>query len=189
MALRRLAHAQCAGWAALMSFLGSGTGGDAGSGFQLLVSTLQSLVQAINAGAQQIATSFAQASIASLETVCEGTNGSNVQIGVLEQLVFLSGSSTDSSIEIPALAIVFAVSELVVTAVSGAPSFAVGVSGDTTQFGSDLSVSAGSTNSGVIGPDPFHSATPIVITATSGSFTGGSVRISIQYMLCNPPTS
>ena len=172
-----------------MTFQGGGWPPQGGSGFQLVVSTLQSLVQAINAAAQLIATSFAQASVTSLETVCEGANGTSVQIGVLEQLIFLSGSSTDSSIEIPARAIVFSVSELVVTAVSGAPSFSVGVSADTTQFGSSLSVTAGSTNSGVIGPDPFNSSTPIVITATSGSFTGGSVRISIQYMLCNPPTS
>ena len=46
----------------------------------------------------------------------------------------------------------------------------------------------GSSNSGVIGPTAFYSPTPIVITPTSGSFTGGQVRIAIHYMLCGTPT-
>jgi hypothetical protein len=65
-----------------------------------------------------------------------------------------------------------AVSELVVTSVTGASS--VGVLGNTTQFGDSLGVSAGSKNIGIIGPTAFYSATPIVVTATSGSFTGGN---------------
>ena len=134
-------------------------------------------------------TILAQTSPPQLNTVAQGPNGSQIQFGVLEQLITLSGSSTTSTIQIPNRAIVFAVSELVVTAVTGAPSFGVGVSGNTTQFGGSLGTSAGSNNTGVIGPTAFYSATSIVITATSGSFTGGTVRISIQYMLCNVPTS
>lgn len=132
---------------------------------------------------------LAQTTPPQLNTVAQGPNGSQIQLGILEQLITLSGTSVTSTIQIPNRAIVFAVSELVVTAVTGAPSFGVGVSGNTTQFGGSLGVSAGSSNSGIIGPTGFYSATPIVITATSGSFTGGAVRISIQYMLCNAPTS
>ena len=75
------------------------------------------------------------------------------------------------------------------TAVTGAPSYGVGVSGNATQFGGSLGTAAGSTNSGIIGPSGFYSPTPVVITATSGSFTGGAVRIAIQYALFNVPTS
>jgi hypothetical protein len=132
---------------------------------------------------------LAQTSPPQLDTVAQGPNGSQIQFGVLEQLVTLAGASTTSTIQIPNRAIVFAVSELVVTAVTGAPSFGVGVSGNTAQFGRSLGISAGSNNSGVIGPTAFYSATSIVITATNGSFTGGTVRISIQYVLCNVPTS
>ena len=134
-------------------------------------------------------TILAQTSPPQLNTVAQGANGSQIQFGVLEQLLTLSGSSTTSTVQIPNRAIVFAVSELVVTAVTGAPSFGVGVSGSATQFGGSLGTSAGSNNSGVIGPTAFYSATSIVITATGGSFTGGTVRISIHYALCNVPTS
>jgi hypothetical protein len=49
-----------------------------------------------------------------------------------------------------------------------------------------LSISAGSTNYGLIGPTAFYSATTLTITATGGSFSGGQVRLSIAYMLANP---
>jgi hypothetical protein len=75
---------------------------------------------------------------AQLNTVAKGPNGSQIKFGVLEQLITLSGSSTTSTIQIPNRAIVFAVSELIVTAVTGAPSFGVGVSGNTMQFGGSL---------------------------------------------------
>jgi hypothetical protein len=65
---------------------------------------------------------------------------------------------------------------LVGTAVTRAPSLGVGVCGNTTQFGGSLGTSAGSNNSGIIGPTAFYSPTNIAITATSGSFTGGTAR-------------
>ena len=124
---------------------------------------------------------------AALATVAQGQAGSQIQFGVLEQLVALSGASTSSTIQIPNRAIVFAVSARTVTAITGAPSYGVGVSGNATQFGGSLGSAAGSSNSGIIGPSGFYSPTPIVITATSGSFTGGAVRIAIQYALFNVP--
>ena len=126
---------------------------------------------------------------AALATLAQGPAGAQVQFGVLEQLVTLSGASTSSTIQIPNRAIVFAVSARTVTAVTGAPSYGVGVSGNATQFGGALGIAAGSTNSGIIGPTGFYSPTPLVITPTSGSFTGGTVRIAIQYALFPVPTS
>lgn len=123
-----------------------------------------------------------------LSTAAQSANGATIQVGVLEQLVTLNGASTTSTIQIPNRAIVLAVSSRTVTAVTGAPSFGVGVAGNTTQFGGSLGAAAGATNVGVIGPTAFYAATPIVITATSGSFSAGQVRIAIQYMLCGPPT-
>ena len=89
-------------------------------------------------------TILAQTSPPQFDTVAQGPNGSQIQFGILEQLITLSGASTTTTIQIPNRAIVFAVSELVVTAVTGAPSFGVGVSGNTTQFGGSLGASAGS---------------------------------------------
>ena len=124
-----------------------------------------------------------------LATVAQGAAGSQIQFGILEQLVALSGPSTSSTVQIPNRAIVFAVSSRTIAAINGAPSYGVGVPGNATQFGGGLGAAAGSTNVGVIGPTAFYSPTAILITATSGSFTGGSVRIAIQYALFNPPAS
>ena len=56
---------------------------------------------------------------AALATVAQGPAGSQIQFGVLEQLVTLSGASTTSTVQIPNRAIVFAVSSRTVTAGHG----------------------------------------------------------------------
>jgi hypothetical protein len=127
--------------------------------------------------------------ISPLVTLAQGAHGSNIQFGCLEELETMSGASVTSGIQIPSRAVVFAVSCLVLTAITGATSFEVGVSSNLSQFGSGLGISAGSNNSGIIGPTGFYAATPIILTSAGGSFTGGTVRISIQYMLCGVPTS
>jgi hypothetical protein len=121
-----------------------------------------------------------------LESIAAAPHGANIQIGVLETLVTLSGASTNASLQIPANCIVMAVGAHVVVAITGAPSYEVGVAGNLTQFGSALAIAAGSTNYGLIGPTAFYTATTLTIAATSGSFTAGQVRLSISYMLANP---
>jgi hypothetical protein len=121
-----------------------------------------------------------------LASLAAAAHGANVQIGVLETLVTLSGASTNASVQIRANCIVLAVGARVVTAITGAPYYEVGVSGNLTQFGSALSIAAGSTNYRLIGPTAFYTATTPTITATSGSFAGGQVRLSIAYLLANP---
>jgi Major tropism determinant N-terminal domain len=121
-----------------------------------------------------------------LANVAAAAHGACIQFQVLDMLVTLSGPSTTASVAIPANCIVFAVGARVVTAVTGVPSYEVGVGGNLTQFGSALPVAAGSTNYGLIGPTAFYSSTSPIVTATSGSFTGGQIRLSICLMLCNP---
>jgi hypothetical protein len=121
-----------------------------------------------------------------LANVAAAAHGAAIQAQVLETSVTLSGASTNASLQIPANCIVLAVGARVVTAITGAPSYEVGVSGNLTQFGSALAIAAGSTNFGIIGPTPIYSATTLTITATSGSFTGGQVRLSISILLANP---
>lgn len=113
-------------------------------------------------------------------------HGANVQLQVIEQTVTLSGASTNASAPIPANCIVLAVGARVLTAITGATSYEVGVSGNLSQFGSLLSIAAGSSNFGLIGPTAFYTNTTIVITAGGGSFTGGQVRLSISILLVNP---
>lgn len=124
-----------------------------------------------------------------LANIAAAAHGATIQIGVLETLVTLSGSSTNASLQIPANCIVLSVGARVVTPITGATSYEIGVAGNLSQFGSSLSTSAGSTNYGLIGPTAFYSATTLTITAAGGSFAGGQVRLSISYLLANPSTA
>ena len=124
-----------------------------------------------------------------LAAVAGAANGANIQFGVLETLVTLSGASVTASVQIPANCIVLAVGAKVTTAITGATSYEVGVSGTLNQFGSGLAIGAGSSNDGLIGPTAFYSATSLIVTSAGGSFTGGAVRLSIHYIVCNPSAS
>ena len=126
-----------------------------------------------------------------------GAYGSTIQPVLVEDTIACSGSSSVSTQQIPNRAVVLAVSVLVVTAITGATAFNVdattsssgGAGGSSGQFGSTLGASAGSSNVGVIGPTAWYAASTIKLTAVGGGFTGGQVRIAIQYLLCGAPTS
>jgi Major tropism determinant N-terminal domain len=126
-----------------------------------------------------------------------GLHGSTVQLGLLEDFITCLGASSVSTAVIPNRAVVLAVSVYVVTAITGATSFNVdattgasGGAGTTAgQFGSSLGIAASSNNSGVIGPTAWYATSTIKLTAQGGSFTGGTVRVAIQYVLCGAPTS
>jgi Major tropism determinant N-terminal domain len=124
-----------------------------------------------------------------LATVAAAPNGANIQFGVLETLVTLSGASVTASVSIPANCIVLAVGARVVTTITGATSYEVGVTGTLGQFGASLGLPAGSTNDGLIGPTAFYTATNLIVTSAGGSFTGGQVRLSIHYLNANPSAS
>ncbi len=125
------------------------------------------------------------------------THGSTIEIGCLEDTINCAGASSISTRQIPNRAIVFGVSVYVVTAITGASSFnadattsSSGGAGTTAgQFGAALGVSAGSNNTGVIGPTAWFAASTIQLTANGSNFTGGVVRIAIHYLICTPPTS
>ncbi|WP_428547420.1 DUF2793 domain-containing protein [Profundibacter sp.] len=122
--------------------------------------------------------------------VALSANGASIELHVEEeQLSGLSGATVASAIAIPDRAIVLAVSTRTVTAVLGATSYDCGISGQPAKFGGSLGVAAGSTNVGVIGPQAFYASIPIVLTANGGNFTGGDVRIAIQYLLPTAPSA
>jgi len=118
-----------------------------------------------------------------------GAFGSTLKLQIIEQLVTLAGASTTATTPIPANCIVLGVGSRTVTAVTGATSYSVGVTGTPGQFGSALNIAAGSTNYGIIGPTGFYSATNLIVTAAGGSFTGGTVRLALFCLLITPPTS
>ncbi len=122
--------------------------------------------------------------------VAEGPAGSASDMVVAEELLSgLSGASVTSTITIPDRAIVLGVSTRTVTAITGATAYDCGISGVPAKFGGSLGIMAGSTNVGVIGPQAFYAATPIILTANGGNFTGGGIRIAIHYLLPIAPQS
>jgi hypothetical protein len=127
-----------------------------------------------------------QGFMSALANIAASAHGASIQAQIIETSVTLSGASTNASLQVPANCIVMAVGARVVTAITGATSYEVGVGGNLSQFGSLLSISAGSSNFGLIGPTAFYTATTITITAAGGSFTGGQVRLSISILLANP---
>jgi hypothetical protein len=117
-------------------------------------------------------------------------NGSALRLNVAEiALGGLSGATVTANSAIPAGALVVACAMRVITAITGATSFSIGYAGSASAFGSGLSVAAGSTNDGLIGPNPFYSATNVILTAAGGNFSGGSVRLALMYLSVAPPTS
>jgi hypothetical protein len=116
--------------------------------------------------------------------------GSAIDAVVEEELLDgLSGVSADSTIAIPDRAIVLGVSTRTVTAVTGAASYDCGIAGEPAKFGGSLGVAAGSSNSGVIGPQAFYASTPVRLTANGGAFTGGAVRVGVHYLMPRVPSS
>jgi hypothetical protein len=90
---------------------------------------------------------------------------------------------------IPDRAIVLGVSTRTVTAITGAASYDCGIAGEPAKFGGSLGIAAGSTNSGVIGPQAFYAPTPVRLTANGGGFTGGAVRVAVHYLMTRGPQS
>ncbi len=122
--------------------------------------------------------------------VARGPSGAAIGLHVEEEfLAGLTGTSVTSTIAIPNRAIVLAVSTRTVVSVLGATSYDCGIAGEPAKFGGSLGVAVGSTNVGVVGPQAFYAPTPIVLTANGGSFTGGDVRIAIQYLLPTVPAA
>jgi hypothetical protein len=119
-----------------------------------------------------------------------GVNGSALRLNVAEiPLSALSGATVIAANAIPAGALVVGCAVRVTTAITGATSFSIGYTGSTSAFGSSLSIAAGSTNNGLIGPNPFYSVANVIVTAAGANFSGGAVRLSLMYLSISPPTS
>jgi hypothetical protein len=99
-----------------------------------------------------------------------------------EDVTVDSGSSKDTTIEIPSRSILLTVNVRVLTAVTGVSSFDVGIAGETGKFGGSIGIGQDSTNIGVIGPTAFYSDTPVRLSANGSDFTGGVIRTTMQYL-------
>lgn len=99
-----------------------------------------------------------------------------------EDVTVNTGAFKDTTIQIPDRAIVLAVNVRVITAITGATSFGIGVAGDTTRYGNLIGTALDSTNIGITSPLAYYANTAIRLTANGGNFTGGVIRTTMQYL-------
>jgi DNA-binding response OmpR family regulator len=117
-------------------------------------------------------------------------SGESLRVSQKEEEVTLSGASTNSTITIPDRALVIAVNSRVTQAITGATSFSVGISGDNTRYGNSLGIALDTTNVGMsLNPISYYAATALRFTANGSNFTGGKVRVTVQYLQPKGPWS
>ena len=122
-----------------------------------------------------------------------GSLGSFLQLNTLEgaiETITTGGTTYSTTLQIPARAMVIGVSHRVIASITGCSAFEIGVTGTPALFATGLGVGAGSNNAGIGGPNNFYAATPLLLTSTAGgNFTGGTIRLSIQYLTIGAPSS
>jgi len=121
-------------------------------------------------------------------------SGANAQSTGLYQLSELTtiaaAATTDTTIQMPAGAIILGVTARVTVAVTCTTNFNIGDSGSATRFGTGISKAANTTNVGSVAPYLNASALSVRITPdTTPSDNTGRVRITIYYFLMTAATS
>ncbi len=119
-------------------------------------------------------------------------HGGRVTLRAKEEELTLTDAfvETADAAFIPNRAIVLGVASRTTAAITGATSYGVGISGDTSASpGNPLGIAPGSTNIGVIGPTAFYSDTKVRVTANGSNFTAGKVRLIIYFLEMTAPFS
>ncbi len=115
-------------------------------------------------------------------------HGAAINFHVLEgDHIFTSGATNETSFVLPDRAIVLGVTGRVLTALSGATTWSVGVAADGGRYGSGIGVSEGSTVLGPSGPVTYWADTPLLLTAAGSDFTGGVARLAVHYVTLTGP--
>lgn len=122
-----------------------------------------------------------------------GANGQALQILSLTELVTIANAATtDSTIQMPAGAIILGVPVRVTVAIPTATTFTVGDSGSAARFSTAaVSVNLNSTDAGTKA-GAYYNASALAIRITPNGTPGtnaGRVRVTIFYILVTPPTS
>ena len=100
----------------------------------------------------------------------------------------LAGTVSTTAPVIPDKAIVLGVTGRVLTEITGATGWSLGVDGSPDRYGSGYGVGAGSYAQGVTAqPQAYYGATPLTITAQGEAFTGGTVRLAVHLIELVPP--
>lgn len=105
------------------------------------------------------------------------------------------GATVSFSNNIPAGSLVLGISVRVLTNITGPATFNIGDGTGATRYGTGIAVAAGTTTSiadfTLASPLYYPAATNVVLTAVggTGTFTGGSVRVTCHYISLTPATS
>jgi hypothetical protein len=98
------------------------------------------------------------------------------------------GATSETTALIPDKAIVLGVTGRVLTAITGAAGWQLGVAGSPDRYGSGIGVGANSFLHGVTGsPLAYFGGSSLLLTAEGGDFIGGLVRIAVHYHELSPP--
>ena len=100
-----------------------------------------------------------------------------------------AGPSLTTADVIPERSILFGVSGVVTSTITGATTFRLGVAGDDLRFGSGLSVAQGSWISGPSSPIVYWAPTGLLVTSEGADFTGGNLRLAVHYMTLSVPNA
>ena len=101
-----------------------------------------------------------------------------------------AGSTSATTLFIPDKAIVLGVTARVTTAITGASSWSLGVTGSTDRYGSGIGVGLNAFAHGVTGsPLSYYGGSSLLLTAAGGDFIGGAVRIVAHFFELSPPRS
>ncbi|MEM6636086.1 MAG: DUF2793 domain-containing protein [Pseudomonadota bacterium] len=100
-----------------------------------------------------------------------------------------SGAVSTTTAIIPAGSVVFGVSGVVSTDITGTlASWELGVSGSSNRYGSGMGLAAGSFVSGLTGnPLAYYADAPLELTATGGDFSGGAVTLVVHLFRMTTP--
>lgn len=116
--------------------------------------------------------------------VTMSASGAGMLAGMAEGDVTLaSGTTVTSSVFIPAGAMVIGAVARVTTAITGTvTTWRMGTTGATNRFGGGLGKAKDTWSRGILGaPMTYYSPEPVLITAESGTFAGGVVRLSVHW--------
>jgi len=123
-----------------------------------------------------------------------GANGQTTKILQLTELTTIAAAATtDTTIQMPAGAIVLAVNTRVTVAIPTAGTFTVGDSGSAARFntGASVAVTLNTTDAGTKA-GAYYNASALSVRITPNLTPGtnvGRVRVTITYILSTPPTS
>lgn len=128
---------------------------------------------------------------AAVDATTNTSHGGMIQFACQEQLISgLSGATVVSTITFPNPCLILGVSCRVTTAITGATSFNVGRTGGTANEFGNVGIALNTTNAGLLGtPNSQFASVTVTLTAVGANFTAGAVRIQLNYILLNPPTS